>query len=236
MTEDPLTKFHIRKYRDADREQVRSICFETGLFGRPVESIYGDRESFADMWTSYYTDREPENAWVVARNEDDRKIVGYLLGCMDSRRAWDPTMIGLKHVVTRGLLFRPSTARFYFRLIADVIRDRGVHRTPIDFDKYPAHDHIDLLPEARGAFGKLLFEKFLEEMIAKKIRGAFGEGVYENTRVRRFAAMYGYQEIGSPYPLPGIRELDGTRLHGIALVRDLTVPFALPQPKVIETR
>lgn len=230
MTEDPLTKYHIRKYRDADRQQVRSICFETGLFGRPVKSRYGDLESFADMFTSYYTDCEPENAWVVARNDDDRLIVGYLLGCMDSRRAWDPTMIGVKHVLKRGLLFRPSTAPFYFRLLCDIVRDGGVHRTPIDFDKYPAHDHIDLLPEARGAFGKLLFEKFLEEMLAKGVRGAHGEGVFENTRIRRFAAFYGYKEIGEPYPIPGMRDLDGSRIHGITVVRDLTVPYEIPKP------
>lgn len=225
MSEDATTKFHIRKYRDADRSQVRSICFQTGLFGDPVESVYGDLESFADMFTAYYTDCEPENAWVVARNDDDRVIVGYLLGCMDSRKAWDPTVVAARHILRRGLLFRRSTARFYWRLVADVVRDLGVHRTKIDFDKYPAHDHIDLLPEARGAFGAALFEKFHDEMLAKGVRGAFGEAIAENARVRRFAASWGYHEIGKPYPMPGMRDASGKRLHGIALVRDLTIPF-----------
>ena len=229
MTDDPKAKFHVRKYRDGDRAQVRSICFRTGLFGDPVASVYGDAESFADMFTSYYTDHEPENAWVVARNDDDRVIAGYLLGCVDSRRAWDPVSIAVKHILRRGLLFRRSTAPFFFRLIRDVIVDRGVHRTKIDFDKYPAHDHIDLLPEARGAFGAELFERFVNDLIARGVRGAHGEAIAENARVLRFAESYGYRTLGKPYPMPGMRDANGARLHGIAVVRDLTVPFVRPE-------
>mgnify|MGYP000995846131 CR=1 FL=1 len=77
----------------------------------------------------------------------------------------------------------------------------------------------------RGAFGQLLFQKFLDEMLAKGVRGAFGEAIAENVRIRRFAASWGYHEIGKPYPLPGMRDANGKRLHGIAVVRDLTVPF-----------
>ena len=39
------------------------------------------------MFTSYYTDAEPQSALVA---ELDGEVAGYLLGCVDSRRAWNP--------------------------------------------------------------------------------------------------------------------------------------------------
>jgi len=42
--------------------------------GDPVDRLFTDRQLFADFFTRYYTDCEPENC-VVA--EADGKIVGY---------------------------------------------------------------------------------------------------------------------------------------------------------------
>ena len=45
----------IRPYREADRLAVRRICADTGFLGQPIDSIFEDRELFADYLTDYYS-------------------------------------------------------------------------------------------------------------------------------------------------------------------------------------
>ena len=71
----------IRPYEARDRAQVRHICHVTGYMGEPVAWMWRDTESFADLFTSYYTDAEPQSALVA---ELDGVVAGYLLGCIDS--------------------------------------------------------------------------------------------------------------------------------------------------------
>ena len=54
-----------RKYRPSDRAAVRRLCCETGFIGNPIDPVFEDRELFADFLTAYYTDFEPESAFVV---------------------------------------------------------------------------------------------------------------------------------------------------------------------------
>ena len=76
-----MHEFRIRAYRASDRAAVRSIVFATGFMGDPVDWLWGDPESFADLFTRYYTDREPESLFVAER---DRTVVGYLSRSVDS--------------------------------------------------------------------------------------------------------------------------------------------------------
>ena len=73
----------IRPYRQADRHAVRAIVCDTAERGGPVERFFHDREVFADLLTRYYTDWEPGSLWVAER---DAWVVGYLTGCLDTRR------------------------------------------------------------------------------------------------------------------------------------------------------
>src|SRR3954464_3696784 len=76
-------QFEIRPFNPAtDRARVRELCCETGFLGKPIDPVFEDRELFADYLTGYYTDWEPESAWVLVVNGDIR---GYLMG---SRRPW----------------------------------------------------------------------------------------------------------------------------------------------------
>src|SRR5476649_1308532 len=67
----------IRSYTPADREVVRRLCCETGFLGQPIDPVFEDRELFANFLTGYYTDWEPESAFVLEVNGEVR---GYLLG------------------------------------------------------------------------------------------------------------------------------------------------------------
>lgn len=97
----------IRPYEPGDRDAVRRICFDTGYMGDSVGWTWPDRESFADLFSAWYTDHEPTSALVV---DDGGEVVGYLLGCRDSRRMPAPTGPIRRHLLRRGLAVRPATA------------------------------------------------------------------------------------------------------------------------------
>src|SRR5438093_10343918 len=87
--------------------------------GEPADWYWRDEVSFANIWTGYYTDVEPESAFVL---DDGTSVLGYLLGCVDSSRAPGEQKAITRELVRRWLLFRPGTSAFFRRAIADVVR------------------------------------------------------------------------------------------------------------------
>src|SRR5688500_4598286 len=194
-----MSKVIIRDYRPEDRAAVRRICFETGMMGDPIAWQYDDEESFADMLTSYYTDAEPQNA-VVAEAEDGR-VIGYMLSCRDAKKVWEPGLIALRHVLTRGLAFRRGTAGFYWRGLWDMFADLfRAKRPPIDFARFPSHTHNNLLPEGRGSSASVeFFYRIFDKLKRAGSPGLHGEALAANQKMVDFAVhKLGYQLVGEP--------------------------------------
>lgn len=217
-----MTEIIIRPYRPEDRAAVRTICFDTGMMGESIASQYADRESFAEMFTTHFTDREPEHV-VVA--EKDGRVVGYMCAALDSRTARSPMTYALKHVLLRGVCFRPGTAGFYWRSAFDLVTDLARSDKPkIDFSRYPSTNHINLLPEARG--GGAAFDLFFTAVDGLKERGSPGmhaEALASNTAVAEFITRkLGGEKLGSPYLLPGLRGKNGERVQAQMFVLDLS--------------
>jgi len=204
----------IRPYESTDRDAVRTICCETGYLGDPIGPIYADRRSFADLFTSYYTDAEPENCLVV---EVDGKVVGYLLGCLESSKAWSMERIALRHVILRGLAWRPGTAGFYWRGLYDAMADpmRGAPaRFAPDLALYPGHTHFSVLTEARTLpLVPGLYRTFFKLARERGCRGLHGEVFVENPRAMAMNIALGFAPAGAHWPVPGMRTHDGKRLH-----------------------
>ena len=76
-------EFNVRSYLPRDRDRVRWVCCETGFLGDPQEGVFIGRKIFADLWSSYWTDLEPESAFVA---EVEGRVEGYILGCLDTHR------------------------------------------------------------------------------------------------------------------------------------------------------
>ncbi|MFO0696941.1 MAG: hypothetical protein U0230_25435 [Polyangiales bacterium] len=217
MRDEP---YRIRRYAARDRRAVRAICFETGSMGSSIAPLYADAESFADMFTSYYTDEEPESSWVLERTSDGA-IVGYLLGCVDSRRARSPVRIAAKHALGRGLLFRPGTAGFFGRAVLDILRDGRVERPRIDLERYPAHLHMNLLAEARHGYGFKMYEVFETYLRSCGVPGVHCEVGAENARVRALNARTGFTPFGEAFPALGARGPSGERQRVQIMVKSL---------------
>jgi ribosomal protein S18 acetylase RimI-like enzyme len=214
MTSDVV----VRPYEGRDRAAVRRICHATGYMGEPVAWLWRDPESFADMFTSYYTDAEPQSAWVA---ELDGDVAGYLLGCVDSRRAWNPAAVFGRQLVRRGIALRPGTAGFVWRSFADIARDAVHRRLPpssVYDERWPAHLHIDLLPALRGrGVGATLMRRWLEELRSRGVPGCHLETLGENAAAIAFFESVGFRLAGTTAPVPGLRSPSGQR-HTIQLM------------------
>jgi ribosomal protein S18 acetylase RimI-like enzyme len=208
----------VRDYRPEDRAQVRHVCHVTGYMGEPADWMWRDVESFADLFTGYYTDAEPESALVA---ELDGVVAGYLLGCVDSRRAWNPATIFGRHFLRRGIGFRPGTAGMVWRSFGDVGVD-GVRRRlpPVSHydERWPAHLHIDLLPSIRGrGVGATLVRTWIDRLRGGGVPGCFLETLGENHGAIAFFESMGFHRHGRPTSAPGLRSPAGDR-HTVQLM------------------
>jgi GNAT superfamily N-acetyltransferase len=214
----------IRPYRAADRAAVREVCYRTGYLGRPIDWQWFDSESFADMFSGYYTDREPASAMVV---EIDGVVSGYLLGCVDSERAWSAGAVAARHILRRGIAFRPGTAGVIWRTIGDGIVDvarRRIDPRQLEFadPRWPAHFHVDLLERARGlGAGRRLVQRWLESLQDRGVHGCHAQTFAENTGALAFFEATGFRRFGEPAVVQGLRSPAGARLHTQVVVRDL---------------
>ena len=213
----------IRAYRLDDRDAVRHICYQTGYMGSPIAPQWADEPSFANLFTSYYTDNEPQSTIVAERNGI---VVGYLLGCRDTEQSTRPSRIFLQQVVTRLIAFRPGTAGFVRRSIGDtatgLLRHEMMEDRFID-SRWPAHLHINLLPEARGqGGGTKLVRRWLDQLERDGVSGCHLETVAENVDAIAFFASCGFERRGSPQRAPGLRAPDGTRHSVQLMVRNLS--------------
>lgn len=222
----------IRSYHPEDRAAVRRICFETGYMGEPIAWAWRDAESFADLFSAWYTDHEPESATVA---ELDGEVVGYLLGCRDSTRAGTPVGALSRHLVRRGLAVRPGTAGVIWRATADLatqtVRTRRAPETAFLDDRWPAHLHIDLLPEARGlGVGRRLMTGWLDRLRDEGIPGCHLGTWAENDGAIAFFESQGFIRRGEPTPMPGIRSPEGHRHHTQLMVQTLRPEPSGPSP------
>ena len=214
----------VRPYEAADRPAVRRICYETGYLGGSPAWMWTDVESWADMFSGYYTDREPESAWVA---EVDGVVGGYLLGAVDATKAWNPAGVAGGHLLRRGLAFRSGTRRLVWRFVADAVVGLVTGRIKpkeLDFhdDRWPAHLHIDLLPATRGrGVGARLVTTWMERLRALGVAGCHLQTMAENTGAIAFFEAVGFRRHGEPLLLPGYRTPDGGRHHLQTMVREL---------------
>jgi len=216
-----MPECQVRLFRPEDRALVRDIAFESGLSGEPIAAQYGDRESFADFTTAYYTDYEPENCFVV---EQAGNVVGYCLSTRDTRRALGPARYLLRHTLLRGLCFRPRTAGFFARAWLDALRDLGQpRRARVDLARFPSHAHINLLPEARrGGVATEVICRLFDHHQRLGSPGLYAESVSTNQGMIAITKRLGCVNLGEPYLVPGWRGPLGERVRVQVYGRDLT--------------
>jgi ribosomal protein S18 acetylase RimI-like enzyme len=155
----------IREVSADDRDAVARICRVTGWGGDDATGRYGDDDVLADVYATPYL--EHPTGFGVALVSDEGSVVGYLIGTTDTVSfsewfvsEWWPRRSGAKGP-------RTDADAALFRAAADPRR-----MIIANVERYPAHLHIDLLEEARGAgAGRRLVEAALALLRERGVRG-----------------------------------------------------------------
>ncbi|BAL86835.1 putative GCN5-related N-acetyltransferase [Actinoplanes missouriensis 431] len=179
----------IRSYRASDLESIYDICVRTGAAGQDARGLYSSDRLLGDIWAVPYVVHEPQHAHVV--DDGEGNVVGYVLGTADT-----PAFV--EWYRTEWL---PATAD---RMPAGDPRDEvmlGLHHDPErmllpELAGYPAHLHIDLLPEAQGkGLGRGLMAAFLAGLRAAGVPRVHLGMAPENHGAYAFYQRLGFHDI-----------------------------------------
>ncbi len=161
----------IRKYRPEDRQALRTICYDTGLMGEPIDPYFGCADLFADYWMNYYTDHEPESAFVAEMNGG---VVGYLVGCKDTCVYREVQKNVVMPAIRRKLFtFGYRIDRRFFAFVFRYLRSMWRGEFPDEpADAFPAHLHMNVVDGCRNAgIGSKLLAEYLEYLRKNGVRG-----------------------------------------------------------------
>jgi len=185
----------IRPYSPADRKAVRHICCETGFSGDPVDPLFSDRDVFADFFTRYYTDWEPESAIVA---DDNGQTVGYVLGCARFKRIkWVEPLL-LFGVIVPKAAWRLLTGRYNKQDRKFIWWSclKAAKETP-PAPKGAAHFHINLLPDYRATgVGLKMVRQLCADLETKGIPLVYGQiQTRDDRRSAKAIRYYGFEVL-----------------------------------------
>ncbi|KDA06117.1 acetyltransferase [Microbacterium sp. CH12i] len=158
----------IRPYRPADRSALFDICVRTADAGADARGLFSDDDLWGLLFAVPYAERHPDLAWVV--EADDGRVVGYIVATDDTdafeqwfRDEWWPQFV--------ERFPRPTLPDSREEKMIDYAYGRGRDGEP-NAGEYPAHLHIDLLPETQGqGLGRRLIETLFAELKHRGVRG-----------------------------------------------------------------
>jgi len=197
---------HIRPYRDEDRPALFDICVRTADAGADATGIFSDDELWGLLFAVPYAHRHPDLAWVV--EADDGRVIGYLVSTDDTdaferwfRDEWWPTFA--------ERFPRPADPQSREEKMLAYAYGRGPGKEP-NASEYPAHLHIDLLPETQGqGLGRRLLDTVFDELTRRGIVGLHlgmdptnlpAAAFYERVGLERLPAPDGSLIYGTRFP------------------------------------
>lgn len=167
-----------------------------------------------------YMDHEPESLFLA---ESDGELLGYLTGCVDTEAFPSEERRIADAIRTYRLVLRRRPALFFARSAFDAA-SAALRRAPsageIHDPRWPAHLHINVVPEARGTgAADGLMEHWFERLRSVGLPGCYLQTLVENTRAVRFFERMGFTPHGTTPPVPGLR-YQGKRVHQQTMVRN----------------
>ncbi len=172
---------NIRSYKNTDREDVRYVCINCD---GPSDMSESAEHFILSTYCDYYIEAEPENCFVAADSSD--KAVGYII-CSDN---FDRFYDTLKKEYIPRIPEEETQLRFYATTSA-VFQEKYKN-------DYPAHFHIDILPEyQRMGIGHKLVDILCEHLKNKNIPGVMLSVSADNLKGDTFYKKYGFTLIES---------------------------------------
>lgn len=187
----PSSERRIRPARPADEADIFDICLRTADAGADATALFSDPRLPGYIWAAPYPKLEPDFAFVLA---DDSRALGYVVATRDTaafaqrlETEWWP---GVRRAIAGLVPSRPSD-----EMAIERIMHPESHPAWLQAD-YPAHLHINLLPEAQsGGWGRRLIDTELDALRAAGVRGVHLGVAPTNERAKGFYRHVGFDDI-----------------------------------------
>lgn len=194
MTASPA----IRPYRPGDRPALDDVCVRTAHHGEDSRPHYTDPGVFPATFAAPYAHLEPELVFVL--DDGQGRAVGYILGTADTERFAEAFRTTWLPLVADRYPAPPEPPRTPDEEIAHLLHHPERMVVP-ELAAYPAHLHIDLLPEWQGhGHGRRLMRTFLKALQGRGVPAVHLAMGTANTRARAFYDRVGFHEIDVPEP------------------------------------
>ena len=171
----------VRKYEAKDFDDVRFVCLNST--GEDFGPIVG--EFILHTFCDYYIEHEPENCFVV---DDDGRAVGYIFCAEDYdsyKEIFDKDYLPLNEHL--------GEERYKWAQDSTILQNKYKA-------EYPAHMHIDLLPEyQRMGLGHKLTDALCEHLKKKGIKGINLTMSAANKKGGGFYRKYGFTLIADKF-------------------------------------
>jgi len=169
----------VRPYEEKDKEHVREICLLTGPANAHEPK---QRAMLLACFCDYYVEQEPGNCFVLA--DDNDNAMGYIF-CAENFDRYNHTF--RKEYIARsrqGGMFNGVYA--WFTTIPQHYYAK----------KYPAHLHIDILPDyQRQGWGSVMMDTLTNHLRAKKVPAVMLVCGAGNQKGINFYKKYGFAVI-----------------------------------------
>ena len=171
----------IRSYQSKDAEHVHIVSMRTGPQAA-LETEGPARALLFAAYVDYYIEHEPHNCFVIADDED--KAVGYIFCAQDYRP--------YREIFLRD--YAPRTKGFSLPMRIECFG--SVYLPGFFYKKYPAHLHIDILPEyQRMGLGTQLMDALTAHLCGQGVRGVMLGVGSQNEKGKNFYKKYGFRQV-----------------------------------------
>ncbi len=196
----------IRPFRPGDEPALADICLRTADDGADATGVLEDDELWAEIFVLPYVAQHPDLAFVV--ETDDGRVAGYVVGTPDTA-AFEDWFAGEWWPAFAERWPKPETERTRQDGILIYAYGRRAGAEPYAQQGYPAHLHIDLLPELQGqGWGRRLIETLAAALRERGVTGLHLVASTGNTGALAFYPRLGFE------PLPSH---DGVQAFAMAL-------------------
>jgi ribosomal protein S18 acetylase RimI-like enzyme len=190
----------IRNYQPSDEAAVQEITFRTGFKGSDLtgRNYFDDKRLFFVIFIYYYTRYEPEHFFVAVDTKDDT-VLGFIGGTTDTaaqERGFQKKMPW--RIASRALLITSWRYPRTFKTVMSMMRMMGdiqenEDKRSILRAEYPAHLHINLLPDYQSmGLGTRMMERFEEHLIGQGVKGVHLQTTSHNRKAIPFYKKMGF--------------------------------------------